>query len=350
MSRRQPEVTDEVRAMARAMSNGARKPITPETRSREPEPKRPQFQLVVRDADEIYHADYPEPVAIVPPILYPGLTLLAGRPKIGKSWFALDLAVSLVQGSTFAGHLQIPEATRVLYVSLEERPRQTKARLRKLSPPGDHLAALRFIHDLPALMTGGAAVLDGELAQNPVGVVVVDSLLGITKQAGRKGVDAMQTDYNIISTLREVAEKRRVAMILIAHTRKAGGEYFVDLVQNTTGTTAATDAIWGLLRKSDGTGTLEVTGREVEERIYGLTRDGPLWKIAGEGEEFTQTEERKEILQLLRENEAMKPGAIASALGKKAASIQKLLRKLVDDGLAVRRKYGEYQLLGDVKV
>src|SRR5262249_31101682 len=114
----------------------------------------------------------------------------------------------------------------------------------------------------------------------------------------------------------------------------------------TSGTTAAADAVWVLLKKSDGTGTLNVTGREVEDRIYGLTREGPLWRIAGEGEEFTQTEERREILELLRENGPMKPMPIARALQKRVPAIQKLLGKLRDDGLVVRQKYGQYAFLG----
>jgi hypothetical protein len=316
------------------------------TKPEPPKDKRAPFQLIVRAAAEIYDADYPEPVAIVPPILYPGLTLLAGRTKVGKSWLAMDLALSLVQGTAFGGHLNPPDAVLVLYVSLEERPRQTRARLRKLTPQGEFLRSLQFIHELPPLMSGGAAVLDAELVRHPARVVIVDSLLGITKAAGRKNMDALQTDYNIVNTLREVAERNNVGLVLIAHTRKAAGDYFVDLVQGTTGTTAAADAVWVLLKKSDGTGILNVTGREVEDRIYGLRREGPLWRITGEGEEFTQTEERGEILELLRENGAMKPMAIARALQKRVPAIQKLLRKLLDDGLVTRKKYGEYQLLG----
>jgi hypothetical protein len=317
----------------------------------EQERRKEQFQLVVRTAGEIYDGDYPEPAAIVEAILYSGLTLLAGRAKVGKSWLGIDLALSLVQGSKFAGFLDVPKPSSVLYVSLEERPRQTRARLRQLTSQGDFLASLRFIHELPPLMAGGAAVLDAELAEHPAEVVIVDSLLGITKAAGRKNMDALQTDYNIVNTLREVAERHRAALVLIAHTRKAAGDYFVDLVQGTTGVTAAADAVWVLQKKSDGTAVLNVTGREVEDRIYGLTRRGALWHIEGEGEEFTQTEERREILELLRENErAMKPMAIARALQKRVPAVQKLLGKLVNDGLVTRLKYGQYQLLAGAKV
>jgi hypothetical protein len=309
------------------------------------------FTPVVRDAAEIYDADFPVPVPIVAPILYPGLTLMAGRAKVGKSWLALDLALSIVQGGTFAGHLKVTRQAEglpgdVLYVSLEERPRQTRARLRHLTPQDDSLRKIKFIHELPALMSGGAAALDAELAAHPARVVIVDSLLGITK-LGRKSADALQHDYIIVNTLRDVAERHGVALVLIAHTRKAGGDYFVDLIQGTTGTTAAADAIWVVEKKADGTGVLHVTGREVEDKVFGLRHEGALWHIIGEGEEYTQTEERQEIIDLLKENGPMKPMAIARALQKRVPGIQSLLCRLRDKGQLTRRKYGEYAVPGD---
>lgn len=315
-----------------------------------PQKKPPQQQSrgfipVVRSGAEIYDANFPEPVAIVAPILYPGLTLMAGRAKVGKSWLALDLALSIVQGGTFAGHLQVNLPGDVLYVSLEERPRQTRARLRHLTSADACLKKLKFIHELPALMQGGAAAIDAELAEHPAQVVIVDSLLGITK-LGRKSADVLQHDYMVVNTLREVAERHGVALVLIAHTRKAGGDYFVDLIQGTTGTTAAADAIWVVEKKADGTGLLNVTGREVQEKVFGLRREGALWHIAGEGDEYTQSEERQEIIDLLKENGPMKPMNIARALQKRVPAIQRLLGKLRDNGQLIRKKYGEYTIPG----
>jgi hypothetical protein len=81
---------------------------------------------VVKTAAEVYRADYSEPVPLVEAILFQGLTLFAGRPKIGKSWLALQLALALVLGTKFAGYLNVLRRCTVLYLSLEERPRQTR--------------------------------------------------------------------------------------------------------------------------------------------------------------------------------------------------------------------------------
>jgi len=85
------------------------------TKSEPSADRKARFQLVVPAADEINDADLPEPEALVPPILYPGLTLLASRAKVGKK---LARPRSLF-GRVFAA------AKGGQYVSLEERPRQT---------------------------------------------------------------------------------------------------------------------------------------------------------------------------------------------------------------------------------
>ena len=41
---------------------------------------------------------------IVENLLYPGLYILAGAPKIGKSWLALDLCLSVAEGEPFLKH------------------------------------------------------------------------------------------------------------------------------------------------------------------------------------------------------------------------------------------------------
>ena len=49
-------------------------------------------------ADDILGADWPEPVWAVPGMLPVGFSLLAGAPKIGKSWLALQIAQAVSSG------------------------------------------------------------------------------------------------------------------------------------------------------------------------------------------------------------------------------------------------------------
>lgn len=308
-----------------------------------PQPQTPKIEISASSA--LYNADLPMPEPIIDSILYPGLTILGGRPKVGKSWFALQLALSLVSREKLAGYLEVKKPARVLYISLEDRPHQLKARLRKLTPLVECMKNLDFVFELEPLMAGGLAGLDQLLAEHPVQVLIIDSLLAAVKTAKREKVDIMQADYNIVAMLRDLATKHSLALVLITHTRKAAGD-FLDLIQGTTGTTAAADAVWVLQRTPEGTATLSVIGREVEGAVFGLKReaDFPAWIITGEGEEVAQSEARRDIIELLRDEGPLKPSRIAGRLRKSISGVHRLLVALCEAGLVIRTGYGTYQI------
>ena len=55
---------------------------------------------------------------IVDRLLAPGLYVLAGAPKVGKSWLVLDLCLSVAEGQDFLGHRT--EKGQVVYLALED--------------------------------------------------------------------------------------------------------------------------------------------------------------------------------------------------------------------------------------
>ena len=73
-------------------------------------------------SDELLRKELPPPEWVLQDMLPVGLALLAGAPKVGKSWFALDLARQIVD----TGH-------DCLYLSLEDNERRLKSRLESLS-------------------------------------------------------------------------------------------------------------------------------------------------------------------------------------------------------------------------
>jgi len=90
------------------------------------------------NAEDLMAMDLPEPKPLIQDLLYPGVTLLIGRPKVGKSWLALLLALSMVTERALAGHFRVHIPGRVLYLALEESKARTKARIKRLMPtPGD---------------------------------------------------------------------------------------------------------------------------------------------------------------------------------------------------------------------
>ncbi len=62
----------------------------------------------------------PEPCCLVEGIVTEGCNLLVSRPKLGKSWFALQLAIATATGGKFLD--RDIEAGDVLYLALEDNP------------------------------------------------------------------------------------------------------------------------------------------------------------------------------------------------------------------------------------
>ena len=59
----------------------------------------------------------------VPGILPEGVCILAGKPKVGKSWLALDLALSVGAGRVVLAMIPV-EPGPVLYLALEDTARR----------------------------------------------------------------------------------------------------------------------------------------------------------------------------------------------------------------------------------
>jgi predicted ATP-dependent serine protease len=72
------------------------------------------------------------PVRIILPGLIPeGVTILAGKPKIGKSWLALDICAAIAGDRLVLGEIK-PVQGDVLYLALEDNQRRLKKRTDKI--------------------------------------------------------------------------------------------------------------------------------------------------------------------------------------------------------------------------
>jgi hypothetical protein len=95
----------------------------------------------------------------IPDILPEGLTLLAGKPKLGKSWLALSVALAVAAGGVALGTYPVKQG-EVLYLALEDNERRLQSRAKQLlasmsSVPNSIAFELRW----PRLDQGGLAYL-----------------------------------------------------------------------------------------------------------------------------------------------------------------------------------------------
>src|SRR5215207_4636708 len=103
----------------------------PDCHSAGPQGDKSGKKPTIRTARELRHQEF-EPIRyVVPGYIAEGLTLLAGPPKLGKSWLVLDAGLALATGGTCLGGL-VCEQGDVLYLALEDKERRLQGRIAAL--------------------------------------------------------------------------------------------------------------------------------------------------------------------------------------------------------------------------
>lgn len=95
---------------------------------------RPKLKLVKTSLQETYHKDLAPPAEIIERVVYQGPTILAGPPKVGKSFLALGLGTSVASGEPALGDLVVKRPGPVLYLSLEDGERRIRKPTPKITP------------------------------------------------------------------------------------------------------------------------------------------------------------------------------------------------------------------------
>jgi DNA-binding transcriptional ArsR family regulator len=333
----QPEAASEVEAepsYETAQTNGSR-----EARRRECSGHVPTFTVA-----ELMAEPLPAVKWIVPEILPEGVTILGGKPKMGKSWMALGLAVAVASGGMALGVKSV-ERGGVLYLALEDNRRRLQKRLKKLLP-AEAPARLHLTTDWPRMNEGGAEMLARWLREHPeTRLVVVDILKRVRPQASVHR-SVYEADYEALEAMQKLAGEHGIALLVVHHLRKLGATDPLDELSGSTGLSGAADGILILKReRGRAAAYLHITGREIEEEAeLALKWDANLasWTLAGDAEEYRRSEEREAILRALRESaEPITPKEVAETLDKNPSTIRTLLRKMADNGL-VKGQDGRY--------
>ena len=296
-------------------------------------------------ADKLLSLEFPEPRWIVPGLFPEGLTILAGRPKVGKSWLALDLCIAVAGGRKALGTIQC-EPGDALYLSLEDNPRRLQSRLRKLLGGDDAPPQLKLVCAWPRLDQGGLDKLRDWIEKTPTArLIVIDTLARVRSTDNTRDM-IYAADYAAVEGLQTLAGEHALAIIMVHHQRKAAADDPLDQVSGSTGLTAGVDSVF-LLNKESGRAdaVLYGRGRDVEETQSALKFDGETgrWLLLGPAEEYKRSAAATEIINLLHEiGEPMSPKAVSEALSKNHSTTKVMLAKMARDGQIENPSLGMY--------
>ena len=298
-------------------------------------------------AAELQPHTFPPIRWIVPDVLPEGLTLLAGKPKLGKSWMALDAGLAVAGGGSVLGRQC--EAGAVLYLALEDNPRRLQRRLNRIEPHLSWPDSLEFRTQFPALDAGGIDDIRRWLdaRENPR-LVIVDTLATVRPQA-KASDSAYSSDYGALRGLHRIAAEHGIAVVVVHHLRKADAEDPFDAVSGSTGLTGAADATLILTRRDvDGGVILYGRGRDLEEFERGLEFDAVTcrWRDLGDPVEAFAGDTRAAIFAAIRDDKQT-PSDIAAHAELDHETVKKALQRMARSGDLNRRARGIYEIPQD---
>jgi hypothetical protein len=294
-------------------------------------------------AAELDGMDFPPIVYIVDGYIVEGLTILAGRPKLGKSWLMLGVAIAVASGGVAFGTIKCV-AGDVLYAALEDNRRRLQRRMRQVLPVGEKPRRQTFWTEMPRLDAGGDEAIRAWIERSDHPRLVIIDVFARVRPDKRANETQYDADYRAVAGLHAIASEMGVAIVIVSHVRKLEADDPLDTVSGTLGFTGAADTVLVLNRDASGV-VLYGRGRDIEEIETAIKFEPDLcrWAILGKASDIRRSDERSAILDVLDNATApMGPTDIAIEAGMKPDNVKVYLHRMARSGEVMKTGRGSY--------
>lgn len=304
------------------------------------------------DASDLLTLDLPPVRWVIEGLLPAGLSVIGGKPKVGKSWLALQLGLAVVRGEPFLG-FSVAKG-QALYLALEDSNQRLQSRLQRLLDKKRCPKGLVTTVEWPRFDEAGLAALDAYLADHCECKLVIVDVLAKARPMGKanKDLNAYERDYLIASALKKVADKHNVCVLGITHLRKQGGRGdggdVYERLSGSTGFPAAADVVMVLDRARGGQdAVLHATGRDVETVETLLVQDTQTlaWTSLGPNTGSVTSPDRVKILHALEKHGELRPSEIGEIAKLDVQYVKNTLPELLKSGLVCKPRHGVYTLM-----
>jgi len=198
---------------------------------------------------------------VVREILAPGLSMLGGAPKCGKSWFVLDLCVHVATGEPFLG-FPVTKGS-AWYISLEDTKEDLYWRLDAITDKELPNLFLSTEDDpIGNLEDGLEKHLNNFIEQHKDMKLIVIDTFQLARGTNRES--NYPNDYADTQKLKKIADKHKVAILLVHHLRKMHDPDPVNMLSGSTGLSGGVA----------GNFTIRLTGQEYEAVMKKVLRSG----------------------------------------------------------------------------
>lgn len=245
-------------------------------------------------AKELSTKKLPKLYVVVKSLLSQGFAVIAGQPKLGKSWLALDLCYCVSNGLPFLGLETTKSAC--LYLALEDSFNRLQDRMKKMLSDKDIPDNLYLATKCEPLNEGLNEELEQKLKEHPdIKLIVIDTLQKVRGSQSRNQ-SLYDYDYKEIGKLKNFADAHKICILAVHHLRKMrdNSDPFNN-ISGSTGITGAADTSMVLYKNNfkDMTANFVTQSRDFESIEKILSFDHYKWNIVGDLGDFD-----KEIKEL----------------------------------------------------
>lgn len=230
-----------------------------------------------KSCEEIMTTMYKPIEYVVDGLLAQGLYILAGAPKVGKSWLALDMCLSIAKGEKVLSQ-ETTQGT-ALYLCLEDSFQRIQNRLYELTD--EPVENLHFVILSDTIGKG----LEEQIEQfksehSDLKVVFIDTLQMIRSETDSN----YGSDYKELSILKSLADKLEAAIVVVHHTRKCSDSDPFNMISGSTGISGCVDGSMVLIENKRGirNAKLYCVGRDIENQEINLVFENSRWKVVDE--------------------------------------------------------------------
>lgn len=291
------------------------------------------------DGESLLALELPDVQYLCRPWIPEGVTILAGRPKIGKTTLLRQVAVSASSGADLWG--ATCAQADVLFLSLEEGQKLMRRKLLLAGYQGAQVRRIRFHWKWRA---GGDGVYDirERLREAPsIRLVIVDSLTRF-RDAPTREKPQFHQDYEAVRMLADVAKATPgLSIVVLHHTKKDQGSDPIADISGTFGLTAAADN-YMVLRREGAAFILHCGGRYWDETddAFELRREGGAWALHGSSLGVALSPMQRKYLDTLKAEGTVTTRGMARRLDVRDSTASEILGELQTKGIVERTSDG----------
>ena len=282
-------------------------------------------------ACELINAQEDESLEIVENMLSVGVAILGAPQKTGKTFFCIQLADSIVNGTNFLGRKVVQGSA--LYLAFEDHKTMIQKRLKRMGiKPND-----QFVIDV--LKSNSEFDLNTRIQQekeiNPdLRLVVIDTFAKIRKSIYRD----YETEYKEVSSYHELAFQYNIVIVLVTHLRKEiNVDQPFDAIYGSRGLTAGADSILVMYKRNhiSNSRQLSIQGKDIPDDEITLVQNENCMLVVSEDEFDEQIDDNlSKVINYIVENKNYigSHDALCSKLklNIRGKGLQTLLKKNID--------------------